>query len=180
MMALGTIGFRKALRFVWYELYRGILRLCLLPQLRVLLMRLAGAKVGAESIVMNVSFYNLYHYGFRRLSIGTRCFLADEVMLDCRGKITLEDDVTLSNRSSLVTHMNVGYPNHPLQKAYPTKEGSVVIESGAYIGTGAIVLSGVAVGELAVVGAGAVVTRDVKPRTVVGGVPARIIKKIRV
>jgi len=54
----------------------------------------------------------------------------------------------------------------------------VVIKRGAWIGAGAIILPNVTIGERAVVGAGAVVTRDVPPYTVVAGVPAREIKKL--
>ena len=54
----------------------------------------------------------------------------------------------------------------------------VVIKDDAYIGSRAIILPGVTVGEGAYVGAGAVVTKDVKPHTLVGGVPAKFIKDI--
>ncbi|MBW8042188.1 MAG: acyltransferase [Planctomycetes bacterium] len=54
----------------------------------------------------------------------------------------------------------------------------VVIEDGVYLGEGCVILKGVTVGKRAVVGANAVVTKDVAPFTVVGGVPARVIKHI--
>ena len=53
----------------------------------------------------------------------------------------------------------------------------VVIESGADIGMNAVILPGVRVGQGAIVGAGAVVTRDVEPQTIVAGVPARVIRR---
>jgi sugar O-acyltransferase (sialic acid O-acetyltransferase NeuD family) len=52
--------------------------------------------------------------------------------------------------------------------------GRVVVEQGAYVGSGAVVLPGITIGERAYVGAGAVVTRDVPPDTTVSGVPARV------
>lgn len=177
MKALSTIGFSKALRFVWYSFYAWLLHISL-PPVRVWLLRLAGARVGRDTVIFDVRFANLYHYGFTKLTIGKRCFLGDEVMLDVRGGITLEDEVTLSNRVSVVSHINVGYPDHPLQQVYPMKESPVIIKRGAYLGAGAIILPGVNIGEEAVVGAGAVVTKDVPKRTVVAGVPARVVKKI--
>lgn len=179
MEALGTVGIGKGIRFIFFELYQTLLHWCVVPQIRTLLLQLAGARVGADTVIMRASFANLYHYGFGRLSIGRKCFIGDEVMLDVRGGITLENEVTLSNRVSIVSHINVGYPDHPLQQVYPTREAAVIIRRGAFIGTGAIILPGVTIGEQAVVGAGAVVTGDVPGRVVAAGVPAKIIKKIR-
>ncbi len=178
MEALKAIGWQKAIRFIWTGVYAGLLHWSFFPQARVILLRLVGVGIGADTVVFNVSFANLYHYGFGRLKIGKRTFVGDEVMFDMRGGITIGDDVTISNRVTVVTHINVGYPQHPIQKIYPTKEERVVFKNGCYIGTGAIILSGVTIGEMSVVGAGAVVTRDVPSKTVVVGVPAHVIKKI--
>lgn len=179
MKALSAIGPKKTLRFIWYGIYGGILSRAFLPPVRVWLLRLAGAKVGSNCVIYNVHFDNLYHYGFSKITIGNSCFIGDEVLLDARGGVTLGDHVTLSNRVAVLTHINVGYPDHPLQKIYPMRESSVVVKRGAYIGTGATILPGVIIGQMSVVGAGAVVTKDVPDYTVVAGVPARKIKRIR-
>ena len=178
MNAIRTVGLKKAILFVWWELYKGLLRIVVAPNVRVWLLQLAGARVEADTIIMNATFVNIHHYGFAKLHIGASCFIADDVLLDVRGGITLEDGVTISNRCSLVTHMNVGYPNHPLQKVYPTKESKLTIKDGAYIGTGAILLPGVTIGRKSVVGAGAVVTKSVPKSVLVAGVPAKIIKRL--
>ena len=54
----------------------------------------------------------------------------------------------------------------------------VVLKRNCWIGAGATILPGVTVGENAIVGAGAVVTKDVEPNTVVGGIPAKLIKRL--
>ncbi|MFC1647263.1 acyltransferase [Patescibacteria group bacterium] len=179
MQALKSIGIKKAIMFVFYSLVSGLLKIVVLPQIRVLLMRLMGARIGKNTIIQDVTLANLYHYGFSRLEIGDDCFIGDEVMIDTRGGVKLGNHVTLSNRSIVISHINVGYESHPLQKAYPTKEGLVEIRNGAYIGTAAIVLPGVKVGANSVIGAGAVVTKNVAKNTVMVGVPAKVIKKIK-
>ena len=63
---------------------------------------------------------------------------------------------------------------------YPVKESPVVVKQGAYIGSNALILPGVTIGRESVVGAGAVVAKNVEAHTVVAGVPARVIKKISV
>jgi acetyltransferase-like isoleucine patch superfamily enzyme len=99
------------------------------------------------------------------------------VLLDLTGPLTLEDRCTVAARAQIFTHQDVGYT--PLrERAYPAKIAGVVIETGAYIGAGATVLAGVRIGRCSVVAAGAVVAHDVPPYTVVGGVPAREIKKL--
>jgi len=178
MEALKAIGIKKAFLFVWFTLYSGLLRICILPQVRVILMRLMGATIGSDTIIHQVSFSNLYHYGFSRLKIGNKCFLGDGVQLDCRGWINLEDNVTLSNRTTVVSHINVGYPDHPLQRYYPTREEHVIFKAGCYIGTGAIILPGVTIGKESLVAAGSVVTSTVLDHSMVAGVPAKVKKRL--
>ncbi len=177
MKALQSIGIRKGFRFFWYGWFAWLLQISL-PPVRVWLLRFAGAKVGNDSVIFDVKFVNLYHYGFGKLFIGNRCFVGDEVMMDLRGGVTLQDDVTLSNRTNIISHINVGYKDHPLQIKYPTKESAVLIKRGAYIGVGVIILPGVTIGRESIVGAGAVVTRSVPDHTLSVGVPAKVIKKL--
>ncbi len=178
MNALKTIGISKAFKFLFFTIVQNLLHWAILPPIRNFWMRMFGATIGANSVLFDVQLFNAYHYGLSRLLIGDNCFLGDGVMLDVRGGIRLGHHVTLSNRVSVVTHINVGYEDHPIQKHYPTSENEVVIEDGTYVGTGAVILPGVRLGKECVVGAGAVVTKDVAARTVVAGVPARVIKKL--
>lgn len=177
MKALETVGWGKAIKFLWFGWFMWVLHVSL-PPIRVLLLRLAGAKVGRDTIILDVGFVNVYHYGFSKVRIGKRCYLGDDVMIDARGGVTLEDDVTLSNRVAVISHINVGYPEHPLQRYFPMKESKVVISKGVYVGTGAIILTGVTIGRESVVGAGAVVTKDIPTRAVAVGIPAKVIKSI--
>jgi len=99
------------------------------------------------------------------------------VLLDLTSPVQLGDDVTVSMRTTIVTHMDVG--GGALSRLYPRREGAVRIGDGAYLGAGVTVLPGVTIGANALVAAGAVVTRDVAPLTVVAGVPARRVRSHR-
>ena len=57
-----------------------------------------------------------------------------------------------------------------------TSKGSIIIEEDVWIGSNVVVLSGIKIGRGAVIGAGSVVTKDVKPYSVIAGNPARIVK----
>lgn len=71
-----------------------------------------------------------------------------------------------------------GGNNAKVCELVPWKYGNIVLKDDCWIGTGAIIYPGVTVGKCAIVSAGAVVTKDVADYTIVGGVPAKLIKTI--
>jgi acetyltransferase-like isoleucine patch superfamily enzyme len=87
--------------------------------------------------------------------------------------ITIGNNVQLTKFVTIHTHGG----GHVLRKMNPDFDcfGKVCIEDWAYIGAGSIILPGVTIGEGALVAAGSVVTKSVKPHTVVGGNPAKLI-----
>jgi acetyltransferase-like isoleucine patch superfamily enzyme len=175
--ALKEIGIRRAVRYVmWAVAYHFVYRVLCLSPLRVLWLRMAGARIGTNSVIMDVRFFNLYRGGMRNLRTGRDAFIGDECLLDMAGEMTLGNQVTLAERVTVLTHTNVGYPDHPLQREFPPIVAPVSIGDGSYIGAGAVVLPGVTMGPKTVVGAGAVVTHDVPGGVVVAGVPARIVR----
>lgn len=113
------------------------------------------------------------NYG-RFIRLGKRVFINHDCTLLDLGGITIEDDVLIGPKVSLISE------NHPLDPADRKSlvVHRVLIKRNAWIGAGAIILPGVTVGENAVVAAGAVVHKDVPPNTVVGGVPARVLKQL--
>lgn len=137
-------------------------------------MRWFGAQIGKNCVIHNLSVSNLYRMGLRGLTIGDECFIGEEVFLDLADRIHLGDQVTFAARAVILTHLNVGYHDHPLQERFPASHAGVEIGSGAFIGAGATVLPGVRIGRRALVGAGAVVTADVPDGAVAVGIPARI------
>lgn len=178
MKALGEIGWRQAFRFGFYTLAMIPYRLALVPQLRAPWLRLLGAHLGRRVILHDVRFFNLYRRGLAGLEIADECFLGDECLLDLAEGIQLERQVTLAERVLVLTHTNVGYRDHPLQLHFPAKAAPVVVEAGAFLGANVTVLPGVRIGARSFVAAGSVVTEDVPTATLVGGVPARVLRAI--
>jgi maltose O-acetyltransferase len=176
--AVEEIGFRKAARFFFFTLAFLPYRAALFPPLRVLWLRLLGATIGPRVVLHDVRLFNAYRRGPRGLTIGKDCFLGDECLLDLAEAITLEDQVTLAERVVVLTHLNVGYADHPLQRPFPAMAAPVRFEGGCFVGANVTILAGVTVGAKAFVAAGSVVTGDVPPSTLVAGVPARPVRTL--
>ena len=77
----------------------------------------------------------------------------------------------------LLTHLNVGYSDHPLMTRFPSRTAGVTILRGSFVGAAAVVLAGCTIGPSAFVAAAALANRDVDPGEVVGGVPIRPINR---
>jgi len=176
--ALAEIGFGRAVRFGLMTLAMIPYRLALVPQLRSPWLRLLGARIGPGAILHDVRFFNLYRRGLGGLSIGKDCFVGDECLIDLAEAVSFEDQVTLAERVLVLTHTNVGYRDHPLQRHFPAMTAPVVVEAGSFVGAGVTLLPGVRVGRGSFVAAGSVVTGDVPPATLVAGVPARAVRSL--
>jgi acetyltransferase-like isoleucine patch superfamily enzyme len=114
----------------------------------------------------------------RGVQIGRNCKISSHTFI-CEG-VTIEDNVFVGHN---VTFINDLFPRAT------NKEGRLkgdddweciptIVKSGASIGSSATLLSGITVGENAIIGAGSVATKDIPPNTIVAGNPARIIRKI--
>lgn len=114
------------------------------------------------------------------ITIGDHVFIGLDTWLDDQFPelITLEDDVVISFRVTVIVHDDARRMDRIEAGQNEGTVAPVTFKRGCYLGAGSIVLPGVTVGERAVVAAGAVVTRDVPPNVVVGGVPARVIRTL--
>lgn len=184
MKAARQIGAKKTLKFILFALaevlyHRIILHLLFFPPFRKLFLQVLGAKIGSGTILMEVKFFNWHHTGPSGLKIGKDCFLGDEILIDLYDGVILEDQVTIAQRVTILTHANVGYADHPLQKAFPKISKPVIFKSGCVIGATTTILPGVTIGEKSFVAAGSVVTKDIPANSLVAGVPAKVIRKIQ-
>lgn len=113
------------------------------------------------------------NYG-KHTKIGKNVFINfDCVFLDLGG-ITIEDNVLIAPKVSLLSE------DHPIspEDRQSLNVGHIHIKKNAWIGANATILQGVTIGENAIVAAGSVVSKDVPDNTIVGGIPAKIIKAI--
>ncbi len=107
-----------------------------------------------------------------KLVIGDNVFINSNCLAMARGGITIEDDVMLAANVQLLSNNHDEY-NRNVLLCKP-----IHIKKGAWIGAGATILPGVTIGEYAIVGASAVVTKDVGDYEVAVGVPAKIVKTL--
>lgn len=177
-MVIREVGIIKIFSFLFYSFLTLIYPLLFLPPLRKLFLHALGANIGNATVIMNVKFFNWHHAGLRHLSIGKECFIGDESLIDLYGPVSIEDQVTIAQRVTILTHLNVGYKNHPLQKYFPKKTAKTTIKSGSVIGASSTILPGVTVRDMTFVAAGSVVTKSTPPKTLIAGVPAKAIKKL--
>jgi acetyltransferase-like isoleucine patch superfamily enzyme len=127
--------------------------------LRIRLLRMCGYTIG-DSVYIGEDFIIIDDLGDTQLSLK----IGDRASISPRVTFVMH---TQPNDSRIVPYVN-------------SHTGSITIDSDAWIGTGAVLLPNVTIGEGAVVGANSVVTKSVAPYTVVGGVPAHFIKQVNV
>lgn len=179
MKAIRTVGCKKIAKYAFFSLWQFLFALMFVSPLRVWFLRIFGAKIGKDTIIERIRFFNLYRKGLSGLYIGDACFLGDGVTLDLADTIKLEKEITLSVDTLVLTHTNVGYPDHPLQRFIPSITKPVVFKQGSFVGVRAIILPGIVVGRFSAVAAGALVNSDVPALTSVGGIPAKKIKEFK-
>lgn len=144
--------------------------------LKAKLYRWAGAKVGKD-----VEFFQgIKVQGIGELEIQDKAFIGHEVMfmLNEGSKIIVEESAIVGSRSIVMTGF---HPITPEGERILSREGTcstVSIGRGCSVSTACVVLPGVTVGEMALVAAGATVAKDVEPRSLVGGCPAKLIRRL--
>ncbi len=137
-------------------------------EFRKFFLRLLGAKLSRNCVIMR-RCEMIKPLG---LVMGRSSSIGWFSLVDARGGITIGDNVTVASYCKLIT------AKHDVEDPmFKSIEEPITIDDYAWVCTGATILGGVTVGRGAVVMAGAVVTKDVPPMTIVGGVPAKIIKK---
>jgi acetyltransferase-like isoleucine patch superfamily enzyme len=140
-----------------------------------------GVEIGPGTLVMHGAVLHVYnfrsmpHSGIR---IGRDSLIGEYTVIRGQGGVTIGDRVYTSPFVQIIAVNHVfDDPSRPFVEQGITAQG-IAIEDDTWIGSGAVVTDGVHVGKGSVIAAGAVVTQDVPAHTVVGGVPAKVIREI--
>lgn len=166
----------KGFIVVSFELIMNILfalpRYSFFNFLKALLLRMMGAKIGK-----GVVFYpGLWITPGRNLKIGDNVDLAKDVIITSTGGVEIGDRTLIGYRTQI---LSVNHTIPPIGEKFPISGDDlkkIQIENDVWIGANCIITAGVKIGQGAVIAAGSVVTKDVVENSIVGGVPARIIR----
>ena len=122
--------------------------------------------------------------GIENISVGSRvAFGSGLTVLTTKAKLIIGDDVMFGPNVTIVTgDHRIDIPGRTMYSVtdaekLPENDADVVIENDVWVGAGVIILKGVTIHTGSVIAAGSVVTKDVEPYSIVGGVPAKLIKK---
>ena len=121
----------------------------------------------------------IYASEFSKVKIGSNCSFNSNVMVNARGKgsIIIGDNVLIGPNVVLRSSDNAFNSVREIIKNQGMEDGCIVIKNDVWIGSNCVVLKNITIGKGSIVAAGAVVTKDVEPYSIVGGVPAKIIKR---
>lgn len=154
----------------------GLLPVHCFSRLRAHIYRAGGLRLGPGTVVRGP--IRVWGAGdiARRLQIGENCFINFPLFLEMEAEVWIGDRVAIGHGVTLIT------ANHSIASAWrrggPVVPAPIRIEDGCLVCARALILPGVTVGQGSVVAAGAVVTSDVKPNTLVAGVPARPVREL--
>lgn len=140
-------------------------------EIRSLFSQLIGKAVD-DAFLLIPPFYTA---GGNEIHVGRNVFINQNCTFYDLGGLDIGDNVMIGPNVNIIT---TGHPLDPSQRRSVTIGKPIVIERNVWIAAGATVIGGVTIGENSVVAAGAVVTRNVPPNTLVGGNPARVIRSV--
>jgi len=126
-----------------------------------------------------VNSWRVKIHRMRGVHIGNDSFIGRRVTLDHSypDYIYIGDNISLAGNNFILTHSN---PYSHFENIFDSFVAPVVINDGAWISVGAMILPGVTIGRNSVIAAGAVVTKDIPDNVVAGGVPAKVIRTLNI
>lgn len=148
----------------------------LFNQVRTAILRAGNFRIGKGSLVMGEIFVTGEGDWPSLFSVGENTFITGPLRVNLGGAVRIGNNINIGHNVMLLSVDHQIGP--PWRRAGWSEHAEVVVEDGAWIGSGVLILPGVVVGRGAVIAAGAVVAADVPPHTLVGGVPAKILRSL--
>lgn len=145
-------------------------------RLRAALYRFAGLEVGPGTLILGPLYLGGNEGATSRLRIGARCMLNTPLFIDLNDHVRMGDGVNIGHHTTLITSTHL--IGDAVRRAGLLTTAPITIEDGCWLGARVTVLPGVTIGHGAVIAAGALVTKDIPPNVLAGGVPARVIKPL--
>ena len=142
--------------------------------LRYVFLRRLARRCGACVAI----FEGVHLFGLDSAEFGDNVSVHPMCYIDATGGLRIESDVSIAHATTIMTTDHDHGRPHELIREAPVISAMVTIGPNVWIGAGTRILAGVSIGRHAVVGAGAVVTRDVPPDSLALGVPARVAKTL--
>jgi acetyltransferase-like isoleucine patch superfamily enzyme len=130
-------------------------------------------RLGFRKLGRTVRFLRVCFLRVMGVKVGSNCFISLGAKFDMtRGSITVGNGCVITHGCVLAAH------DPTVRKRYPDRvgEGNIKLEDNVYVGVNSVILRNVTIGHHAIIGAGAVVTKDVPPYAIVVGNPQRIIR----
>lgn len=133
-----------------------------------------GVTVGRNASIRPSSYYG--HQAGEGLTVGAGSCIGALSWIGASGHVTIGVDVLMGPRVTILPENHIFDSLSTSIKSQGVDRRRVIVEDDCWIGAGATILAGVRIGRGSIVASGAVVARDVAPRSIVGGIPARVIK----
>lgn len=141
----------------------------------LLILKRFGAVIGDNcDIETGQIFHNCKDYS--NLIIGNNCHVGKNCFFDLRDKVKIGSNVVISMQCSFITHIDMS--KSPLKEKYKATQKPIYIEDNCYLGAGVRLLMGVTIFKNVFVAANALIINNVESNKIVGGVPAKIIRKL--
>lgn len=135
----------------------------------------AVLEIGRNSSILDYAFFQLTKPE-PRVFIGDRTVIGRHSMITAKNLIRIGNDVLIGAYVQIIDH-NHGFQPGIVMREQRAQVGQVVIGNDVWVGAGVKILKDVTIGDGAIIGSNAVVTRDVPANTIVGGVPAKVIRE---
>lgn len=145
-------------------------------RLRTRIMRWFGFDIGKGTAFSDMPTLTGSKRCYQHLHIESDCYFNVQCLFDLAAPVTIGRSVGVGQRVMFITGTHkIGKRSQRMGTMEPLP---IVVQDGAWIGAGSIVLPGVAIGEGSIVAAGAVVTKDVPDNALVAGIPARVVREL--